>query len=122
HRTLRESNSSVGMCYGFTILINYEDNRQALVQKFARAFGGILLHRFEDFLKRNHGHDCPDDFFSAHNGRGNRERHFLTRSNYLWPAHDDTAAAHMRQHVADSLVDLFAFDHINLESAMDFTF
>ena len=36
----------------------------------------------------------------------------------MWPTDDHAASAHSRQHLADALIDFFAFDYVCLERAM----
>jgi hypothetical protein len=78
---------------------------------------------FENLLKRNYGHHRRHNFTpgrTTHYRSGNRQGHLLSRANNLWAANDDSASAHFRQHLADSLINLIALYDIQLEGPMEF--
>src|SRR2546421_2198379 len=103
------------MSYGFSVLIDYEYNRQARIQQFAGALCGGLLNSFEDFLKRNDGNHGSNNFVSVHDGGSYRQSHLLPRANDLRTTDDYSASIHARENVAYALVHLLAFYEINLK-------
>ena len=59
--------------------------------------------------------------FPAHYRSGNCHCHFLPRANDLWSAYNNAATVHLRQHLADSLINFRALNQVWLESSMQFT-
>src|SRR5688500_4893355 len=112
------------MCNRPPVLIDDEDNRQSGVQKLTFAFRCWLMNGLEYILERNDCNHRGNHFiprWTTHDRRGYRQRHLLSRTNKLRPSHNDSAAAHSREHIAHPLIYFFTLDHVGLKGTMQFT-
>src|ERR1041385_8817461 len=103
------------------VLIDDEDHRQTRIEQLLRALCRTLwLNRLECFLERNDGQDGRDNIFAVHDRGRDRYGDLSSRANHLRSSDDDAATTKLRQHIRDSLIDLFPLNQINLEGAMHF--
>ncbi len=75
----------------------------------------------EDFLKRNDRDYRRDHVLVVHAAEyrfRDRERHFLSGTDDLRAADNQTTTIHSREHFTNARVNFFQFDHVGLKRAV----